>query len=233
MLSKSRIVIAVILIAILFAGASIKGNLFSYRLGRVEITQDEIEIKTISNPIILFRTAESSPFVEIKSNDKIIKRFGIGDSKSLSSKYLKGTFHVGIPNNFNSVSLSTVSAGIKGNLNVKEINVNSVSGNIELEVEQIKDLNIKNVSGKIKLNNSSTKDFEINNVSGTVEIGDYKAENGDIKTVSGKIDIKTNLSSLNYDVKTNGSFNTDISSDDNSVNKLTIHSAYGKISLHK
>lgn len=233
MLSKNRIVIAIILIAVLFTGALIKGNLFSYRPGRIDISRDEIEVKTISTPIILFRTDENSPFIEIRSGDKVIKRFGTGDNKSLSAKDLKGTFHVGIPDNFNSVSLSTVSAAIKGDLAAEEVDVKSVSGNIELEVEQVKNLDINNVSGRIKLNSSSTENLEINSVSGTVEIGDYKTENGNIKTVSGKIDMKTGLASLNYDVRTNGSFDTDITSDDNAGNVLKIRSASGKISLHK
>lgn len=94
----------------------------------------------------------------------------------------------------------------KGNLNVNE-----VSGDIELKAEKLNNIKLKTISGDIDIISLSANSLISNTKSGEINIGNITSNNADIRAVSGDIDIKNLI--LNH-VKIN-SISGDIS-----INKL-------------
>lgn len=81
-----------------------------------------------------------------------------------------------------------------------EININSVSSDIQISMVSINDLEIDNVSGYINIEDATINNLEIDNVSGDIIIFDNYIKDLDIDTVSGNAGLSFNSLPLDLDV---------------------------------
>ncbi len=120
--------------------------------------------------------------------------------------------------------------------NIKTVNGNSTSGKIRAsEFDNLEKIDIESVSGDIDINKVTSKNFDIESTSGKVEM-DVIVGNSFIKTVSGSVDVKEITGdlvceTLSGDVKVN-SLNGEVNAESIS-GELDIRSKYLKQSNYK
>ncbi len=234
MISNNKTVIVIALIVILVLGLFLRANFFSITtvFNRVEITKNTIEVNTASNDIVLYEIEGTVPLIERKLDGKVIKGYTQGDE---SFREKKGeTLFVGIPNGNYTVDIETVSGKISGSAKSTNIEITTVSGDIEMEKVHGTDLEIASVSGTLTLNDINAEEFSAETVSGDINIASYIAEDGDFNTVSGNVNLKSPLESFAYSsVTVSGNTISEIAFDEGSGNELHTNSVSGDVNIKK
>ena len=192
------------------------GGLYFYSGGYKSIVKEEIyDLEQIDNIDLKLKSSDVKFFVSENNELKIIQ-YGNNDSKEFEENKDSNSiqiidnpinfmffnfgnnsrYEVYLPNSYKgNLIVETVSGEItlnNFNLELKKIEIQSVSGDIELDSSFItKESKFKTVSGEITINKVNSDEIVLDTTSGDIEINNISSSDSNITTVSGEI-------SLNY-----------------------------------
>lgn len=150
----------------------------------------------------------------LDANKTLHIRF-VEDGTSLVSIGIRKVLTVTLPADdtirYDDIDIATVSADIEANgFGATDINIDTVSGDANFANVDTIDLAINTVSGNIRYNGILSGNVDVNSVSGDVTLSNVMVANIDIKSVSGRChfsgavsgSINANTVSGNYDIRT-------------------------------
>ena len=187
-------------------------NANKYEKGGTTInkTVNELEIDWLTGEVFVeYHDGEEIIFNESASqtleDDNTLRYYLEGTT--LHIKYAKnGRLPLGIGNvektlvvklpkniNLNSAEIETISADISvtgKQSSISDFEIDSISGEISLDIENTNNIEINSTSGKIDIKANVIKQTEINSVSGDIKISTTRLEGCDISTTSADVDMR-------------------------------------------
>lgn len=236
-----------------YSDLNVENGLYIESLSDINIWVDD----SLKNPEIIYRGNRKNFSVDRNGSSTTVKEklqkfffFNISwdDDNNLITVKLPSS-------QMNELKINTVGGDINtfNTLNIKNIDITSISGDLELQDIESDRLKIKTTSGDISLTsvnapnstfNSISGDFEINRLvtdnlsmnttSGDIDIFDLKiATNGSFKTVSGDIYLLTNVKTENINVKSlSGEVLLNNPDNPQNNNTLNVSSTSGDININ-
>ena len=197
-----------------------------------DLLSTDVEIKASKDEKILVEyhsNQEKNGKIEFKDNtitvDESISNltcFGICNARRKIILYL--------PNNNVEIEIKTKSGDIKSGINLNNLNITTVSGDVSLK--EIESLDFSTTSGDIVID-KITKKFTIKTVSGDILIHTLSIdENSNINTVSGDLVVTDNAANCYIDFTTVSGDNIIKKSDRKSDVVLNIHTISGDVSVN-
>lgn len=229
------------------------GGLYFYSGGYKSIVKEEVyALEQIDNIDLKLKSSDVKFFASENNELKIIQ-YGNDDSKEFEENNDSDSiqiidnpinfiffnfgnnskYEVYLPNSYKgNLLVETVSGEItlnNFNLDLKKIEIQSVSGDIELDSSfTTTDAKVKTVSGEISINKISSEEITLETTSGDIEANSISSTDSNITTVSGEISLNY-LSNMAKIKTTSG----DVEINDLMINKDSkISSVSGEISIN-
>ncbi|MBQ8293707.1 MAG: DUF4097 family beta strand repeat protein [Bacilli bacterium] len=264
-------ILLICLIVLFLSLTSCNSNYYSYKnaekysVGRVSLDKsiEQIDVDWVSGKINIIRTTSDDQIYVYETANKTLDKKeelryylkdGVLDIRFAEKGWqdfnnLNKELTIALPNDFNldSLNITTIAADVEIGGIVCNLDIETVLGDINGQLQLCDEVDIETVSGNIELTMSSPKEFDFSSVSGDIEVlimDTFPAMTnweGNIDTVSGDIKVCLNKwASFLFEIET---VSGDISSDfpciiknneylyQNDDNKCDISSVSGNIHI--
>jgi DUF4097 and DUF4098 domain-containing protein YvlB len=175
--------------------------------------KEKIQIKLVSGDLELTRSEDDKIHMVCETLIPMDKELERKDDL-LKVSFTYGDVRLSIPDNIKSVKIDVVSGDIEGEFSAEEIAINSISGDISLEVDHYQDMSVKTKSGDILLR---VPEIEVTSIAAKTMSGDIQIQGLDVHSSGGR----------------SASNSTNYTPDDEAKHTLAVSSLAGDIMVRK
>jgi lia operon protein LiaG len=214
----------------------IKIDSFSSDINIIEYDDNKVKVHIYGKLYKKSKSEENKPVIEfvdgalsIKENRKSNMHVGLNLNIGELFHEYEMQIDLYVPVGYKeSMNIDSSSGSVKADpLNVKELNINTFSGDIELEDVTADTIHLETSSGKIKAGNTHTENLDINSFSGDNSFKSIKADKVYFDNSSGSV----SLGFVEADKITGSTFSGDITAEKLNSEDADISTTSGKITV--